>query len=266
MNAMTKGTLATMTLLASVLLGGVSVSAAEETPKPTPPETKLGSEGKTIVEEGVIGPEDPTPDPEKPDENLPDNPDISVNPDSGSLVLQRVSVMNFGTIKTSTSEVKAHAAPITLSEGETRGAIVGWSDVRAGGTYGYTITAELTKQFTGIKPDTSNALTGATLNYTNGMAVPAATNKNTVPSNVATAFELDKDSGAKTVVTADKAKLEGKGSYVMEFGQSDKYTGTDGTKGTDKTAVTLTVPATVASNMVLDTYNAVVTWKIVAAV
>lgn len=246
--------LSLVTILGGVMLGGGSASADA---------LQLDSTGKVIVTEGQITPDDKTPDPEHPDKDLPDNPDIPVNPDAGSLIIQRVSNMDFGTIKTSGTTVTANAKPITIGEGETRGAIVGWSDIRAGGTFGYTITAELAQQFTGATA--TNVLNGATIDYSNGLAVAAGENKNVVPSNVATAFQLTQDGGAKTIVTADKVQKEGKGSYVMEFGQSDKYVGTEGTAGTDKTAVKLTVPTATASNMALDTYTAKVTWKVTAA-
>ena len=242
------------TILGVTFAGGATASADA---------LQLDSTGTVIVTEGQITPEDPTPDPENPDKPLPDNPDIPVNPDSGSLIIQRVSNMDFGTIKTSGSAVTANAKPIEIAAGETRGAIVGWSDVRAGGTFGYTITAELSQQFTGATA--TNVLTGSTIDYSNGMVVTSTENTNVVPSNALTAFQLTADGGAKTVVTADKEKKEGKGTYVMEFGQSAKYEGTEGTAGTDGTAVKLTVPAATASNMALDTYTAKVTWKVTAA-
>ncbi|WP_207695249.1 hypothetical protein DOK67_0001205 [Enterococcus sp. DIV0212c] len=263
--------LCTMTLVALLgasLVGGTQAFAVA---------TELPSEGKVVVEEGGDPGRGKTPDPEKPDQKLPDHPEITPNDTAGALMIDQVSNLDFGTIKTSSKDVEAYAAPIDLSKATpagtgTRGAILGWSDIR-GGAYGYTITAELTKQFTAAK-DSNRILSNSTIDYMNGMAVADSANKNKVPSNVATGFQLAFEGGAKDVVVANKVAEEGKGTYVMEFGQSKDYIPGEGApkgnlgpedKGTDSTSVKLSVPASTASNMTLDTYTATVTWKIVAA-
>ncbi|WP_348922398.1 WxL domain-containing protein [Enterococcus rotai] len=260
--------LCTTALVAGVLLASTG-GAAQAFAAPT----ELDSTGTVIVEEGGTNGKGKTPDPEKPDEKLPDHPEIPTNPDAGSLIIDQVSNLNFGKINTDTKEIKKTAAAIDLSQATpagvgTRGAIVGWTDVRGGATTGYTITAELTQQFTGTGAN-ATTLENSTITYSNGMAVPDGANKNVVPSDVQTGFDLAFAGGAKTVVTADKVKKEGKGTYVIEFGQSADYkpgTGAPaGAPGTDASSVELTVPTTTASNMVLDTYTAKVTWKIVAA-
>ncbi|UUV99465.1 WxL domain-containing protein [Vagococcus luciliae] len=235
----------------------------------------LTSKGSVKVEEGTAGGTDtPTVDPENPGETLPDpdpdSPGENKNPDTGSLVLERTTDLNFGTIKTSANDVEAFAAPVTFNDkAKTRGAYVQWADVRAGGTYGYTVQAQLTKQFT----SGANVLKGATLDFSNGMvAAQAQTNDSTamsqaVPGNVKNAFTLTDTDGAEgpavTVVTADKTAKEGKGRLTMEFGQSaDSKTGTP---STDDKSVKLTVPAATATDMVKGDYEAEVKWSIVAA-
>ncbi|WP_271496239.1 WxL domain-containing protein, partial [Enterococcus sp. 5H] len=128
-----------------------------------------------------------------------------------------------------------------------------WRDIRAGGTFGYTVTAEMTQQFTGAS---SNTLSGSTIDFSNGFISPQGDNTNTVPTDPG-AFQLTEGGGATTVVTANQAAQEGKGRYIMAFGNS--------TESTEANSVKLTVPAATASNMAVDTYTAKVTWKVVAA-
>lgn len=252
-------TLSSAALIAALTIGALSPMAAFAAPE------ELDSTGTVTVEEGGDEEIPGTVDPENPDEILPevdpDGPGETINPDLGALMIEKTTDLEFGTIKTSASEVTAFAAPVSFNEGATtRGAYVQWRDIRAGGTFGYTVTAELTQQFTGTS---SNALNGSTIDFSNGLIAAQGDNTNTIPSNVATGFQLTEGSGAKTVVTASQTAEEGKGRYVMEFGQS--ATSTSGTPGTDADSVKLTVPAATASNMAVDTYTAKVTWKVVAA-
>ncbi|UUV99461.1 WxL domain-containing protein [Vagococcus luciliae] len=240
---------------------------------------QLTSKGSVKVEEGTAGGTDqPTVDPEDPTKPLPDpdpdSPGENKNPDTGSLALERTTDLNFGTIKTSANDVEAFAAPMSFDSGaKTRGAYVQWADVRAGGTYGYTVTAQLTKQFTSGE----NVLKGSTIDFSNGIiAAQSQTNDATasskvLPSNVLTNFQLADNDGkgggapAVTVVTADKTKKEGKGRFVMEFGQSKDYNAQGADKAADAKSVKLTVPAATATDMVKGDYEAEVTWKIIAA-
>ncbi|OTN88810.1 hypothetical protein A5819_001302 [Enterococcus sp. 7E2_DIV0204] len=248
------------TILGGAILGSTNVAYAAP--------TELNSTGKVIVEEGKSGGDDQkTIDPEKPDNELPlpdpTSPDENTNPDTGSLVIEKTTNLDFGTIKTSANDVTSLAKPMSFESGaKTRGAYVQWSDVRAGGTYGYTITAQMTSQF----KDTTgtNVLTGSTIDFTNGIIETSSSNTNTAPSSVQTGFQLTEAANdAKTIVTASKDKKEGKGRYIMEFGQSKDST--LGVAGTDANSVKLTVPATTASNMAATNYTATVTWKITAA-
>ncbi|MCI0129704.1 WxL domain-containing protein [Vagococcus sp. CY53-2] len=235
--------------------------------------TSLTSKGSVKVEEGTAGGEDTkTVDPENPGENLPDpdpdSPKENKNPDTGTLVIERTTDLNFGTIKTSANDVEAFAEPVTFNDkAKTRGAYVQWADVRAGGTYGYTVTAELTKQFTSGE----NVLKGSLIDFSNGLIASqtqdndATAASKVVPSNVQTSFTLSESSGAQTVVTAAKEEKEGKGRLTMEFGQSKDYKTQGEEAATDDKSVKLTVPAATATDMVKGDYEAEVTWKIVAA-
>lgn len=159
-----------------------------------------------------------------------------------------------------------------MQGGKERGAVVQFADVRAG-VYGYKLNVAMTQQFTNEK---ARALTGSTITYNNGIMKAEDGNENTPASTlnfnaVEIGFDEDKKQGeAVTVVEAakDAAKEEGKGRYVVEFGQSADYTQQPGTVGTPKAdsikdAVKLTIPNKTASNMQKGTYTAKVTWTLV---
>ena len=246
-------TLSSAAIVAALTIGALAPTVA------LADATDLDSTGTVKVEEGGDEPSPGVVDPEKPGEILPKpnpQPGEVVNPDLGALMIERTSNLNFGTIKTSANEVTAFAAPASFGEGEnatTRGAYVQWRDIRAGGTFGYTVTAEMTQQFTGA---TSNKLNGSTIDFSNGFISAQGDNTNKIPSNAATAFRLTEGGGATTVVSASKATQEGKGRYIMAFGNSKE--------STEANSVKLTIPGATASNMAVDTYTAKVTWKVVA--
>lgn len=252
--------LSTGALLAALTVGGLFPAAAQAAP------TQLDSTGSVTVVEGGDEEIPHVVDPEKPGQALPEvdpsSPQVPENPDLGALMIEAVTNLDFGTIKTSANTVQANAKPITLTDKTTRGPLVQWRDIRAGGTYGYSITAQLTQQFT----SGTNKLTASTIDFSNGMMAAEANNTNLKPGTFAGTFQLTEVANdAKTVVTASKTLQEGKGRYVMEFGQSPEYTGTGGNKGTADKSVQLKVPANTASNMTIGAYTAKVTWKIVAA-
>ncbi|MDA9470674.1 WxL domain-containing protein [Enterococcus sp. 5H] len=254
-------TLSSAAIVAALAIGALAPTAAFADA------TSLNSTGTVTVEEGGTDPDeedsgtiDPEPDGDGdgtlPEPN-PDGPGEEPNPDRGPLMIEKVTNLEFGTIKTSANEVTAFAAPMLFGEGDdamTRGAYVQWRDIRAGGTFGYTVTAEMSQQFTG--KDT-NKLAGATIDFSNGFMTAQIDNTNKAPSLTAPAFQLTEDGAATTVVTANAAAEEGKGRYIMAFGDSREET--------DANSVKLTVPASTASNMAVDEYVAKVTWKVVAA-
>lgn len=221
--------------------------------------TELTSKGSVEVKEGQAGGDSQgTIDPENPANKLPEpdegSPAENTNPDTGSLVIEKTTDLSFGQIATTAGTVNKYAAPMSFGETGKRGAYVQWADIRSGGTYGYTITAELTKQFT----SGTNVLTGSTITFTNPLQEAEGGNENIAPSTVNGNVVLSKESGAVTVINANKTNKEGKGRYIVEFGQSNVSPST-----VDK-SVQLTVPATTASNMATGSYEATVTWKIAA--
>lgn len=251
-------TLSSAAIVAALTLGALSPMTA------LADATELDSTGTVIVEEGGEEEIPGTVDPENPDKELPDpdpdGPDENENPDLAALMIEKTTDLDFGTIKTSGSDVTAHAAPMSFDSGATtRGAYVQWRDIRSSSAYGYTISAQMTQQFT----SGSDILTASTIAYGNGMAVAQEGNTNIAPSTVATGFELELGV-SQPVIVADKDAKEGKGRYTIEFGQSSDYTGTEGTAGTDAESVTLTVPSVTASNMAVGTYTAIVKWSIAA--
>ncbi|MBO0441224.1 WxL domain-containing protein [Candidatus Enterococcus ikei] len=246
--------LSSAAIIAALTIGALAPTAAVAAPE------ELDSIGSVKVEEGGTDPDEEidTVDPENPDETLPepdpDGPDEIVNPDIGPLMIERVSSLEFGSIKTSANEVKTFASPMNYGEAGTRGNFVQWRDIRAGGMFGYTLTAEMTQQFTG---ESSNTLNGSTIDFSNGFMTAQGDNTNNAPSTINSDFQLTEDGGAQTIVTASQEEQEGKGRYIMAFGNSADSTADE--------SILLTVPAATASNMAIGDYTAKVTWKVVAA-
>lgn len=244
------------------LVGGVSAHADTA--------TEMTSTGRVIVGEGVINPPGTggtSVDPEDPTKVLPEVPGvIEENPNTGAMMVTHVTNLDFGTIQTSTQEVSAYAAPISFTaDGSTqkRGAVVQFGDIRTT-AHGYTVTANLTQQFKGA---TSNGtLNGATITFTNPITETEAGSTGTAPT-IASTVTVGETSGAQTVATATKDGTNGKGLWVVEYGQSSAYAGTNAnaTPGTDANSVQLKVPSYTAQSMKEDTYTAKVTWTITAA-
>ena len=239
---------AIVAVLGASLVGGTTAFADAK---------ELEGKGTVTVDEGTITGTDPIPDPEKPEEPFtPTDPgDVTENPDSGSIIIQKVTNLNFDTISTSNKAIKKFAKPVAVTDGK-RGAVVGWSDIRANETYGYTITASMSQQFTGTTA--TNKLTGATIQYKNGFFVAAADNSNVKPTMPGTTFTIGEDGTATTIMTATKAGKQGKGTYSLAYG--------DSRNATDDKSVELAVPLATASSMATDTYTAKVLWKIVPEV
>lgn len=252
-----------LTVLGLSLTNGGNVLAAD-------PAEPLVGDGTVTVEEGTtIDPTDPTPDPEKPGEVIvdPTEPGIKPNPSKGSMGIERVSTLDFGTIKTSSSKITKSAKELTWTpDGGTeqkRGAFIVFNDIRANETYGYDIQAKLTKQFTTSNENVDKTLANSEITYSNAHLDPVKGNTNVVPSIVTPSFTLSLDA-AKTVVTADKAEKEGKGQYTLEFGRGATYEGTNGTADSAKDSVQLSIPSATASSMNTGTYAAEITWTMVA--
>lgn len=268
MKTRTFSTLALVSLVAATVVGGQVAQASS---------TELESTGKVTVIDGTAGgPDQPVVDPEKPGETIDPGEDIDVNPTTGALALEAVSKLDFGTIQTSANTIMKTAAALsdltqtidgtTTAVTGTRGALVQFADVRAGGasgTYGYTVQAKMTQQFMNTA---SEKLTGATITYANPQLVAEDGNTNTAPSGLASTFEIgitgqdaggNDESAAQTVVTADKTAKEGKGRWVVEFGNT--------TAGNAADSVTLTVPSATAASMAATDYTAKIQWSIVAA-
>lgn len=272
---MKKITLSSFALVTVLAIGAVTpVAVFAEDGKNDPEAAKsLGSTGTVEVQQGETGGGKPT-DPEDPNVELPEEPeDVNTNPNTGPISIEKTTNLNFGLVKTSANVVKQFASPVVYDlpvkdkPGETvkanRGHFVQWADVRAGGVYGYTVTAELAQPFTG--KDVENVLKSAQINFSNGLMNTQADNDNTHPTTPGGAFTIAEGAGAGknavTVVTADKAKKEGKGRYTMSFGKSN----VDPEKDTTGKSVQLEIPAKTASSMAIDTYTAKITWKIVVA-
>jgi len=244
------------TVLGTLILGGTVVSAAPNDPMTTT--------GHVTVKEGKIDPDDGIIDPEKPDEKLPDIPDVIPNPnkETGPLEISHAPRLQFGEIKTATKAVTTFAAPnkfTTKVDGkdveQTRGPLIQFGDLRTD-TNGYTVQAKMTQQFTQDK----NELTGSTITFTNPYN---ATPKGSV--GVAPKFEekveLSYDKSA-LIATADKGTdKSGKGMWALEYGSSKNVKDED----TTGNSVQLLVPANTASSMAGGDYVANIEWSITKA-
>lgn len=204
------------------------------------------------------------------------NPDeTTVNPKKGPIKIERLTLLDFDKINTSSKKITQHAKPAlfkTDSEGNAlptpkeRGALVQFADVRSD-VYGYKITAAMTQQFT----SGTNKLAASTITFTNPILKTGTGNENVAPSDFASTFTLAEDGEQQTVLTASKDKKEGKGRYVLEYGQSKDYdenakgAGKGGVKDTAHKSVALDIPGSTASNMAKGTYEAKITWNVVTA-
>ncbi|MHC5372219.1 WxL domain-containing protein [Enterococcus sp. LJL120] len=257
--------------------------------------------GTVTVGAGTIDPgTDPIIDPEDPDKSIdPNNPDIETpTDDPGSIGMEYVSKLKFGTISVSGAAQKVPAAAFTGYTTEwvvnpdydpadpttgdeyiwqttttevTRGNLVTWGDL-TGENLGYNITAKLTTQFTqGTGATNPGAvLTGSSLTYTNPLIAtrpdaddPTNTTGGLVPTSTFTLY----NDGSQ--VTADPtladaqtvvtaAEGQGGGKFTLEFGQSDTYSGS--TSGTAGSSVNLNIPAATSANMAIGDYVAEITW------
>lgn len=269
------------TLVAAFGVAVVGTSTAEAAPN------ELASKGKVTVIEGITdGNDGNKEDPEKPTEPIvdPGGEEITGNPDGGSLVIQVVSNMDFGSIERSTSAVTKSAKAVEIEGAVTdpvtgevvldangkaqgdgvvrsRGQYVQWADLRKDTTSGYTLSAKMTQQF---KEAGGAELTGATIEYSNGIINSASLG--TWGKIDKTMFELNATDSV--VVASATGAGVGKGVYFVEYGQSTDYVDAAGTANpTDTTgnSVFLKVPAATASSVPTDVqYNAVVTWTLTA--
>ncbi|MBL1229195.1 WxL domain-containing protein [Enterococcus sp. BWB1-3] len=227
--------------IGAATVGSVAASADQ---------VSLDSKGHVEVIGGTIDPENPDiVDPENPEgpEIDPETPGIVINPDIENKGIISVSNLEFGQISVGTTEASAEA--LQLPAGGTRGNIVSFGDV-TGSYTGYTITGELTSQFT----NGTTTLDGASITYTNPLLATSGTG--TIAAAVPASVVLSTEEGAKTFVSA--AAGEGSGLWTLEFGQS--ATSEAGTPGTDANSVELAIPTSVASAMTLGHYEATVTW------
>lgn len=213
----------------------------------------------------------PPTDPEKPDPVDPQPPVGPVNPNKGDLSIDMVTDLNFkgdgegGKAKITTNQGVYRAAAVNgKSNGQdiTRGNWVQITDKRPlvkDTPAGWTVTAELTKQFT--NPD-EGTLKGATIDYTN----PLVTSKEVdgSASNIVTtdiqslSQKLEFGGGSKEMAKAEAGK--GWGTYYVQYGRASGFGGlTDETETASKSVI-LTVPAN--TPLAAEKYAAEITWTI----
>ncbi len=236
----------------------------------------LSSKGTVTVEEGEAGGGKDKKDPEDPDKEVETDPgEVTENENTGSLIIQAVSNLRFGTINTGVTAQTPFATPTMVKPVDEsgiagaaveRGNYIQWADIRGGETnFGYTLSAELTQQF---KNQADAELKASTISFNNGMMNSSA-DYDSWGNLAQTTFVLSEEGGSQNVVTADKATKKGKGEYFVEFGQSSNWDtsshpGAVGTAGTAGSSVQLTVPKATASTMAVDDYEGIITWTLAA--
>lgn len=250
-----KATTVCASVLSTLILGGMVVSAAES---PSTPNESLTTHGHVEVKTGNIKPDGGVIDPEEPGVTIPDTdlPNVTPNPNEnmGPLEITHAPKLEFGVVETSNKDVRKYAEANNLADGKKRGAILQFGDLRTDAS-GYTVTATMTKQFT----KDGNELKGATIAFTN----PHATTKKDATGEkptFANKFELVEGEAA-TVATADEGNpKEGKGMWVVEYGSSKNV----GSEDTTEKSVQLTIPANTASSMASGNYVSDIEWAISA--
>lgn len=240
--------------------------------------TVLAAEGdaaKTLTGNGDItftestGKEDPK-DPEKPD--IVDPPGV-VNPEGGPLGVNVITDLHFkgkdGADKANISINKGefNASKPTSVDGRTtfdRGNWIQVTDSRAvdkNGPKGWTLSSQLTKQFTNAD---GQDLKGATITYTNPVVtaesdkvIPRTDLLSTPDFKIGTNLVLAFDAAGQSqpMLTAEKGK--GAGQYYLQFGRGTEFSAVDDTTAN---SVKLTVPAN--TQTAASQYKAEITWTI----
>ncbi len=241
-------------VLSTLILGGTVASAAPGDP--------LTTNGNVHVENGRVDPEPGVTDPEKPDEKLPELPNVkpNPNPDMGPLEISHAPILQFGEVQTATTEVSAFAAANKFTdaagEEQSRGALLQFGDLRTDAN-GYTVNAKLTKQFT--QTAGTGELTGSTITFTNPYEATALGSTGNKPA-FETTVKLELGDSA-LVATAGNADRDGKGMWTVEYGSSTNVNAED----TTANSVELLIPAYTASSMAGGDYQADIEWSITAA-
>ncbi len=252
-------TLALVAFLAASTVGGAVATAEGVTPEEMEKARITESDGRVTIEAAEDTGGDKVVDPEDKGETPKDDGEITNNPNKGPLKIEKVSRLNFGKIKPTGKEIKAFAAPVIFENVDKktesiRGNFVQFADVRAD-KYGYTVQAKMNQQFT-HNTRSEEVLKNTTINYSNANLKAEVGNDNIAPAIDLASFSLGQDTEAQTILTADQAQKQGKGRYVLSFGE-------DETKA--KESVELSIPKATASNMASGDYTAKITWTIVAA-
>ncbi|MGX7024910.1 WxL domain-containing protein [Vagococcus hydrophili] len=289
MKLSTKSAAALIALLAASTVGGVYVSADEAS------EAAEAEAAKTIKSDGrvEIGNAKDTGD----DLKKTLDPETSgylvqpgktngldqmvVNTKKGPMKIERVPNFDFGKIEPQANDVFQYAKDYDYKKNVAakdqpedlkdvkRGAIIQFADVR-NDQFGYTVKASMSEQF---KNAENKMLAGSTILLNHGIMKAEDTNENKVPTTFKTGdLKLVEgtdglNGAAVEVVTA--AATEGKGRFVVEYGQSgtfdktDKFAGigADEKDSADK-SVQLMIPNKTASNMAKGNYTAKITWTI----
>lgn len=202
-------------------------------------------------------PEDPmTP----PGEDGPEIDEPEVNPNKGPLMILGVSPLEFGEhdVTTYSADPTFYAEAFTTTETESGAEIsmpnfVKFADIRATGDNSYTLSAQMTKQFTNDAE--SSTLDGATLTYGNINVLTTDTYADRLANVQAGLTNTTQVLNETDTVEFLNVTGGGFGKYDLAFGEY-----TDADNETASESVMLTVPKD--ANIRLGDYNAEITWTL----
>lgn len=253
---------ALLALLSTAALLPVGAAAAESaTPVPA-----VGK-GTIKYEQGNEKPDVTPPGEEGPEIDGPDTPE-----DWNPLMIVGATTLDFDTQKigTFTADQVYNAKDFTTTETVSGDAVttenfVKFRDIRGVKNHDYTVSAQMTKQFTafdGTAYDEDLILKGASLGYSNASLVTTAANADNLPAvgsadtTLQTAFNLAPDSATGSAAGDSVTVLSTKGQ--KGFGVFDIKFGELGT--TSQESVKLTVPK--SNQLTTNTYQGEITWTI----
>ncbi|MGM0125868.1 hypothetical protein IGI37_003269 [Enterococcus sp. AZ194] len=263
---------ALLALVSSAVLLPVGASAAPvENPVPATGTGSItytqGNDEPDVHIPGKDGEEDKIDEPSTPEDWSP-------------LMVIAASPLNFKEHKigTFTQEQTYYASNFTTTRTNSKQEVtmenfVKFRDIRGVKDHNYTVSAQLTKQFTSAT-DPEVFLKGAAVNFANAELVTTETNGEnkpdftgaddvfmtafTVAPNAATGTVSDTQAGDSVTVLSTKGE-KGFGVFDIKFGDITKAGSVEG-KTQSEESVSLTVPHT--AQLVATTYQAEITWSI----
>ncbi|MHC5226687.1 WxL domain-containing protein [Enterococcus sp. LJL99] len=187
--------------------------------------------------------------------------DTDVDLKDGAFVVQGVSKLDFGKHEATTGVVRAFAKPVTANaekEDEVTGRPnwVQFKDNRSIDDHSYTLSAKITKDFSGEIKGKARTLTGAVITYTNPILVADAQNAALIPTELKGLATTAAVNNQETTVFSNVQPDKGRGRYAIYFGEK-------GSADKDPAqSVSLMIPTNQEQEVQVGQYSATVTWTL----